>query len=108
MFTFTSTDPDGDPVYYLVEWGDNSSSGWVGPYSSGSTAAISHTWDSKGTFTIRAKAKDIQNAESDWGTFQVKMPYSLSYEHPPLLIFLEQFFAKHPNAFPILRQLLGA
>jgi len=107
LFTFTSTDPDEDPVYYWIEWGDNTSSGWVGPYSSGSIAAISHTWNTKGTFTIRAKAKDVQNVESDWSTFQVKMPNSLVYEHSSLFVFLEQFFAKHPNAFPILQQLLG-
>jgi len=107
LFTFTSSDPDEDPVYYFIEWGDNTTSGWVGPYTSGSSAAISHMWNTKGTFTIRAKAKDILNVESDWSTFQVKMPNSLVYEHSTLLAFLEQFFTRHPNAFPVLQQLLG-
>ena len=107
MFTFTSTDPDGDQVSYWVEWGDNTTSGWVGPHSSGMPAAITHTWSKKGTFTIRAKAKDTMNVESDWGSFQVKMPNSLAYHQGALLEFLEQFLARHPNAFPILRQILG-
>jgi hypothetical protein len=64
-------------------------------------------WNTKGTFTIRAKAKDVLNVESDWSTFQVKMPNSLVYEHSTLLAFLEQFFTRHPNAFPALQQLLG-
>ena len=107
LFTFATTDPDGDMVYYLVEWGDNTSSGWVGPYASGASASMNHQWTEKGTYTIRAKAKDTLGFESDWGTSQVKMPISLAYDHSPLFLFLEQFFASHPNAFPILRHLLG-
>jgi len=107
LFTFKSTDPDGDAVYYFIDWGDNTTDGWLGPYASGSPGAISHTWSTKGTFTVKAKAKDTLDVESDWSTFQVKMPLSLLYGHTSLLVFLEQFFAKHPNAFPILRHLLG-
>jgi hypothetical protein len=107
LFTFTSTDPDGDAIYYFVDWGDNTTSGWAGPYASGSPSAISHSWSTKGTFTIKAKAKDTLNVESDWSTFQVKMPISLLYEHPSLFAFLEQFFMNHPNAFPLLRYILG-
>jgi aminopeptidase YwaD len=107
LFTFTSVDPDGDPVFYWVEWGDNTTSGWVGPFSSGSTAAISHTYDNKGTFTVRAKAKDTYDVESGWGTFQVKMPNSLILDHGPLFASLERFFAQHPYVFPRLQHLLG-
>ena len=107
LFIFTSTDPDGDALMYYIEWGDNTSSGWIGPYSSESPAAITHTWNSKGTFTIRAKAMDSIGVESDWGTFQVKMPNSLVLDHGRLSIFLEQFIERHPNAFPVLRHLLG-
>jgi hypothetical protein len=88
LFIFTSTDPDGDALMYYIEWGDNTSSGWIGPYSSESPAAITHTWNSKGTFTIRAKAMDSIGVESDWGTFQVKMPNSLVLDHGRLSIFL--------------------
>jgi len=107
LFTFTSTDPDGDALDYWVEWGDNTTSDWVGPYASGSPAAITHQWSSEGTFTIRAKAKDTIGVESEWGTFQVKMPNNLVLEHGRLFLFLERFFARYPHAFPHLQQLLG-
>ncbi len=102
-YTFITTDPDGDDVWYFIEWGDESTSGWIGPYDSGEEAVVSHTWDDEDTYTIRAKAKDIFDAESDWGTLQVTMPVNQhSYSFPLLQRFLERF----PNAFPILRHLL--
>jgi hypothetical protein len=107
LCTFTTTDPDGDDVWYWVDWGDNTTSGWLGPYVSGATALVNHQWNTKGTYTIRAKAKDSTDMVSDWGTFQVIMPDSLIFEHGPLSLLLERFFTRHPNAFPILRQLFG-
>jgi len=65
-FEFVSTEPDDDKVYYYVNWGDGSNSGWVGPYNSGDTATISKKYNSVGTYTIKAKAKDSFNQESDW------------------------------------------
>ena len=104
IYTFTTTDPENDDVYYFIDWGDNTSSGVLGPYSSGDTITKSHTWITKGTYVIKTKAKDIYGDESGWGTFLVTMP--LSYE-PPHFRFLNWLFDRFPQAFPILRQLLG-
>ena len=41
---------------------------------SGEEITVSHTWDEKGDYIIRCKAKDIHDAESDWGSLQVEMP----------------------------------
>jgi len=103
-YNFTATDPDGDKVYYFIDWGDTTNSSWIGPYSSGEKITQSHTWSEKGTFTIKAKAKDIYGNESDWGTLSVTMP--LSYESPHFRFF-EWLFERFPHAFPILRDLLG-
>lgn len=74
-YTFTTTDPNGDDVYYYIEWGEYSSVGeWIGPYSSGEQIVLTHTWNNKGIYTVRAKAKDIYNQESDWGYLKVTMP----------------------------------
>lgn len=56
-YTFTATDPDGDDVYYYVDWDDSNDSGWVGPYSSGQKVTLSHTWFEEGKKTISAIAK---------------------------------------------------
>lgn len=103
-FTFTTTDPDtGDSVYVLVDWGDNTTSNWVGPHASGTMFILSHSWNAKGTFTVKAKAKDNHGAESDWSTLQVKMPAIYGNTNPLIDWLLTHF----PNAFPLLRYLFG-
>ena len=103
-YTFIATDIDGDDIWYFIDWGDDSNSGWFGPYASGEEITKSHTWDNEDTYTIRAKAKDIFDAESEWGTLEVTMPVNQHFYSFPLLQRLHERF---PNAFPILRQLLG-
>ncbi len=103
-YTFMATDPNLDALFYFVDWGDNTSSGWLGPYSSGLQGSAVHNWTEKGTYTVRVKAKDIHDAESDWGILSVKIPFSYN---SPVLSLLERFFQRFPYAFPILRLLLG-
>ena len=65
-YTFTSTDPDGDPISYYVDWGDNTNTEWFGPFASGTPQTKSHTWSVEGTYTIEAKTRDVYGAESNW------------------------------------------
>jgi len=102
-YMFVTLDEDNDDVYYYIEWDDGTDSGWIGPYNSGQEITVSHTWDEEDTYTIRAKAKDIFDEESDWGTLEVTMPINQQVINPLLQMILEGF----PNAFPILRYLLG-
>jgi glutaredoxin len=101
-YTFVTTDPDDDDVYYYVDWGDETFEEWVGPYNSGEEVIIPHTWEEKDTYIIRAKAKDIFDAGSDWGTLEVSMPLSRLSINILFLRFLERF----PKTFPILRNML--
>ncbi len=103
-YTFETTDPNGDDVYYYIEWGEYSNVGeWIGPYSSGEQIILTHTWN-KGTYTIKAKAKDVYDQESEWGYLEVSVPVNQQVDmHPLFQRILERF----PNAFPILRYLLG-
>ena len=73
-YIIQTTDPEGQELHYYVEWGDGDVEEWIGPYASGEEVTVSHTYGEKGTFTIKAKARDEMYAESDWGTFEVKMP----------------------------------
>ncbi len=102
-YTFVTTDPNGDNITYYIEWGDGSTEEWIGPYASGEEVIFSHTWDKKGTYVVRAKAKDIWGYDSNWGTLEVTMPKNKSSLDVLFLRFLERF----PRAFPILRNLLG-
>lgn len=73
-FTFSATDPDGHNLYYYINWGDSSVEEWIGPYPSGEDVIIGHSWERIGLKIIRAKVKDIVNAESGWTTYSVIMP----------------------------------
>jgi len=65
-FTATTTDPQGDSIFYLLSWGDGTNSSWLGPYPSGSTVNASHSWATVGNYSITVKAKDTSGLESDW------------------------------------------
>ena len=66
IYTTSATDPNGDDVYYLWDWGDGNSSGWFGPYPSGQTISASHIWLNHGSYAVKVKAKDIYGKESNW------------------------------------------
>lgn len=103
LFTVVTTDSDADSVFYYFDWGDNTTSGWLGPYDSGVQQSALHSWSQKGTYSVRVKAKDTKGAESDWGVLSVKIPFSYDMS---LRIFLQLFFERFPHAFPLLQTLL--
>jgi uncharacterized repeat protein (TIGR01451 family) len=105
IYLTSTTDPEGDQVYYLWNWGDGSTSGWLGPYNSGVAVSSNHKWTIKGAYSIKVKAKDIYGKESSWSDpLPITMPYSFNN---PILQFLELLFERFPHSFPILRHLLG-
>ena len=81
MYTFMTTDPDGFEVSYLVDWGDNTTTEWTAFSDSGNAIKLSHTWTAKGDYTIKCKAKDRIEKESDWGTLSVSMPCSYTIRY---------------------------
>jgi len=64
-YTVISEDPEGDDVYYWVDWGDGTPGEWIGPYISGEEITVSHIWEEIGEYEIIAKSKD-DNYESAW------------------------------------------
>lgn len=79
LFNVQTTDPQGDNIWYFVDWGDGSNSSWIGPYVSGYTLHIQHSWATKGSYDVKAKAKDTFNAESPWANMTVNMPLDLTF-----------------------------
>jgi hypothetical protein len=103
-FDLNTMDVDGDEVYYYIDWGDKSNSGWIGPYQPKGEITKAHSWIVSGTHQVKVKAKDIYNTESGWGTLDVTMPKGMVPS-----FFLEIFgriLERFPHAFPFLRQLL--
>lgn len=99
-YTFSTVDSDGDDVFYFIEWGDSSDTGWIGPYSSGEEVILSHIWIDRGAYSVRAKVKDEHGAESDWGSLEISMPKNKAINPFPLLL------EKLMERFPILEQIL--
>ena len=65
-YSTVTTDPDNDKIYYLFDWGDSTDTGWIGPFMSGESITVSHTWSTPGTYHIRVKARDDHTLESQW------------------------------------------
>jgi hypothetical protein len=102
-YTIQTTDPDLDDIKYQINWGDNTAT-TTGFNESGKQVVVSHTWDTKGTYRVQVKAVDEHNAGSDSAILSVTMPCSYNI---PLFQFWERLLERFPNAFPLLRQLVG-
>jgi len=98
-YTFTTTDPNSDDVFYYITWGDGTSDGWLGPYNSGDDVKVSHTWSKTGTYVIQAQAKDTNDLKSDWGTLTVTMLKDKAIDFNSL-------FLKLLEKIPLLQKLL--
>lgn len=91
-YTFQAVDSDGDDVYVYVEFcAGCQEAQWYGPFGSGEEFIITHAWETEGTFTIRAKAKDVYEEEGDWAEYKVTMPRSKFVFNTPLQRFLQQW-----------------
>ncbi len=102
-YHFTGVDPDNNPVRIFIDWGDGTTyeTRWG---ASGESIGWGHSWVEQGNYIIKAKTQDVLGLESNWSTLDVTMPFS--YE-PPHFHFIEWLLERFPNAFPIVRYLLG-
>jgi hypothetical protein len=77
-YTLSTSDPNGDEVYYIVDWGDGTINNWFGPYTSGEEVIISHTFVKQADYKCRVKAKDEYDYQSCWTSpFIVTAPVNL-------------------------------
>ena len=97
-FTFTSTDFDGDDVKYYVDWGDGTITDWTSFQSSGTSYSEKHIWDISGYYIIKAKAKDENDAESNWATLEVVMP-----RNKVVNVILLKFINNNPVVFKLIQ-----
>jgi len=101
-FSTSSTDPEGEQLYYKWNWGDGDYSEWLGPFNSGETCEASYIWIEQNQYNITVKTKDIHGEASDWSDpLAITMPKNKAIN--PFLRYLEN----HPYMFPLLRQILN-
>lgn len=103
-YTTSTTDPDGDDLFYIFDWGDGTDSDWLGPYESGATVKASNKWKTQGNYNIRVKAKDTIGFETEWSDpFSISMPRDKQMNNPLFQQILKQLVER----FPKLEQLLS-
>jgi hypothetical protein len=88
-YTSSTTDSDGDSLYYFFDWGDGTNSGWLGPYETGQECTETHTWAQKNSYQIKVKAKDITGSESVWSD---PLPIIMPYFNTPFIAYLQRCF----------------
>jgi agmatine deiminase len=104
LYSTVTTDVDGDQVFYRWDWGDGNFSDWLGPFASGLTANAQHSWETKGTYSIRVKAKDTNGAESNWSEpLAVTMPRNLAN----LVFFFERLEQRFPLVYLFLHEVFN-
>jgi PKD repeat protein len=91
QYNFVTLDLEDDDVFYLVDWGDGNTSGWLGPFESGQSIDLKHIWTKQGYYDIRAKCKDFHGDESDWTIFEVSMPRINNIFNSYILRLIDRF-----------------
>ena len=76
VFEVETSDEDSTQVFYLFDWDDGSTSGWIGPVDVTEPCIVNHSWGEKGSYTVRVKAKDETGLESPWATQPIETPYN--------------------------------
>jgi len=103
-FKLNAVDPDNDNVRYHINWGDGDYE--ITSFSpSGSDLSAKHSWAVKGTYTIKVQAEDTIGLIGPENTKQVTIPRNRAVNYNIKL--LNQLFEQIPNAFPIIRYILG-
>ena len=102
-YTTSTTDLDGDHIYYLFDWGDENFSGWLGPYASGETCEAFYSWRKEGNYQIRVKAIDEYGMESEWSD---PLPITMPKNRPIYNHLIVHFLEKLLERFSFLRQYL--
>jgi hypothetical protein len=101
-FDFSNcVDPDGHNMTYIVDWGDGEiDEGFV---ESGDTYTLSHVWNTKGHFTIKAKLIDVFGAEGEWGIKQLKMPRNIIITNS----LFYRLNPSYPNLFSLIKSIIS-
>ena len=98
-YTFVSTDPDGDDIWYHLCWGDKEIIYIYGPFPSGEELTLSYNWTDKGTYPITCWARDVYDEQSDIAILEIEVPRTRASSYHWIEWLLERF--------PLLERLLG-
>jgi rhodanese-related sulfurtransferase len=101
-FEFSTADAENDGVSYIIDWGDGTTEE-TELFAITKTVSLVHQWAEKDTYTIKVNAIDFYGNESENATFDIKIPRSRTHN----FCIIEQLFERFPEAFSIIKYLLG-
>ena len=86
------------PLYYKFDWGDGTTTDWLGRYNSGEQCTASHSWKENKIYNVRVKAKDVDGWESEWSDpLSVNIPKNKHFTNSILIHILQQIFKNNVN-----------
>ena len=102
-------DPEGDDVYFKINWGDGRIQNWDGPYKSGEVVNYSHYWSpisfpGGGNFNIVVQAKDDYNVLSRQSKIRIFMDGKNSLAAHPIISNILVYIA---NLLELIRDLIN-
>ena len=77
-YSTNTIDPDGDQIKYKFDWGDGNISDWSDLVDSDTEISLPYSWNSNGTYQVKAMAKDEKGGESDWSDSITVLIYAFS------------------------------
>lgn len=78
VYNGTTTDPEGDEVWYFIDWGDQTNSSWIGPYSSGASVIKLHAWTIKGTYILKPRQRAAMGTKATGERYLSPCHYPIS------------------------------
>jgi hypothetical protein len=106
-YSATCTDPDGDAIYLMWDFGGDVS-GWQGPYASGEEVTESYAFGSMGEHDVMVKVKDEYDVESGWSPVHSVTAYmcgdcdqSAEVDIDDAVYTLMYIFAGGPAPYPL-------
>jgi hypothetical protein len=77
--TIVATDPEGDSLYYEIDWNWTSgvprADGTTGASASGAISQIGHIYNTVGTYTVKGRAIEVHGLQqkSAWATYSIRV-----------------------------------
>ena len=100
-YTISGSDPNGDELYYLVDWGD----GKTDVITPGSSNTISHRFTKTGPSKITVNAIDSYGQYTE-GSLSISVPKGSQRPiERPFMQLINNLLERFPNLFPLLRQI---
>ena len=97
-YTFNVTDPDGDCLFYQINWGDNTTEQQISPLNNDVNLTLYHTWEKQGLYKITVTAEDPFGKKTNTATHWVLILQKKGTLLNQLIVFLEKF--------PLLKQII--